>query len=262
MGMFLKIWALIMGMIMAFFSAKTPVKAYEPETADINGVTYKNCFLPEYSTYNGMKASDDDPICLIPGESESFLGAQKGWYAITDKIVSRGLYPNNGNGSTGKRVYCVESDWNELKAYYGDMKNWRFFAGTKYCINGKMPPDPIEIERENNNLELWSELMQFTYDCNNNRQSEMKKQGLYYELPQKINTVKFGIYFYMQSDDELFSAGTGCGDVIDYEGTLYLQVVSVGDMYVGAYKLPAELQTFIRELDEKCDFSSFYWPVY
>ena len=262
MGMFLKLWALIMGMIMAFFSAKAPAKAYEPETVVINGVTYKNCFIPEYAYLNAGKIQFDTNEPFYTEESGLFR-SKTDWYKINDKLIICGRDVLPILETPGTVYYCRESDWNELKAYYSDMNNWRFFAGTSYVINGKKP-DPIEIERNNNNLELWAELMQFTFDCNNNndRQSEMKKQGLYYELPQKINAEKYGIYFYMQSDDELFSAGTGCGDVIDYEGTLYLRVVSVGDMYDGAYKLPAELQSFIRELDEKCDFSSFYLPVY
>ena len=181
MGMFLKLWALILGMIMAFFSAKTPAKPYEPETVAINGITYKNCFIPEYAYLMGSVQFDTkEPFYT---EESGLFRAKTDWYKVNDKIIIRGRENLPILDTPGTVYYCRESNWNDLKAYYSNMNNWRFFAGTGYVINGKTP-DEIEIERENNNLELWEELMQFTYDCNynNNRQSEMKKNRIFHQV--------------------------------------------------------------------------------
>ena len=251
MGMFLKLWALIMGMIMAFFSGMTPTKAYEPETVDINGVTYKNCFIPEYSIYHGMKASEDDPLYLIPGERESFLGAQKGWYAITDKIVSRGLYPNAGTESTGKKVYCLETDWDELKAFYGDFSNYNCYIGTKYLINGERIDDS-KIDSQYYSNDLLNKIMQFTYDCS--------KKNIYKStrLPDKYGSITSSFYIYMVSVDNLFEADTL--EIVEHNGDFYKASTHYEGLYTEAFRFPDELQVFIRGLVEQYDNAVWHLP--
>ena len=270
MGFFLKFFALIMGMIMAFFfPTGTSKKPYEPETVDINGVVYKNCFIPEYATlittnedHSTREYFDyEEPFYI---EKEKFgmgiFTAETEWYRISDEILLRGQDKISDLGSCGFLYFCKESEWDRMKSFYYNMDNWSFSARTKYEVNDGKAPDAIEINRELVNPILWNELMEFSFDTKYNK-SELKNQGLSFQIPmEKYEDIKRSCYFKMASTDDLFCAYTG--DIMDYDGTLYMVDVTVSGMYYDVYKLPGELQKYFRELDEKCDFSSFDWPTY
>ena len=254
MGMFLKIWALIMGMIMAFFSAKTPAKAYKPETVVINGITYKNCFIPEYAGLNIR--NDDDSKKRYFDINDPFYTAESGlfrsktkWYKINEKIIICGSdeYPSSPlSGAPGTIYYCRESDWNDLKAYYGNMNNWTCYIGDIYHTEDSKH---IEIEEEYFNADLWKKIMQFDYDCD---ETDMYKPV---ELPINQNDIKdytfVHLNMYMKSSDEVFYAHVS--DILQYKGDIYIQKVYYEGFYVKAYKFPSELQEYILKLTKQYD---------
>jgi hypothetical protein len=232
MGFFLKFFALIMGLIMAFFSKSPANTDYEPKTEDINGVTYKNCFIPEYVKYNGVEVSSEELFTLIPGEFESWGGPQKGWYKMTDKILSRGSCPNSGLEATGKRVFCRESDWNNLKEQYYNLDNWNY----KLC-------NEFEISREMVDYALMSKIMQFAYDC------YYKGLNKSVELPINSETLDKGFYIEMEDTiDNLFCASS---QICVYNGEFYMEKTYVSEHHIVAYKFPEELQGYIGELAEQ-----------
>ena len=253
MGFFFFFLALILGMIMAFFSSGTSKKPYEPKTEEVNGVIYKNCFLPEYVEYGGPSVSGDEPICYIPNEDEYWFGPQKGWYKITDSIIARGYQVNSGLEATGNRVYCRESDWDELKEFYGNMENYIFFIGTSYDINGKKQAD-CEIDSELVDPVLWDKLMQFAHDSYYERGTGKNKAV---ELPLDRKSYNIDFYLTMENVDGLFSASSH--NLCEYKGEFYMERTYVEGHYQEAFKIPEELQGYIRELAEHYDNAVYHF---
>lgn len=249
MGMFLKLWALILGMIMAFFSAKTPAKPYEPETVVINGITYKNCFIPEYASLSGSVQIDaKEPFYT---EESGLFRSKTDWYKINDRIIIRGKERYPISKTPGTVYYCRESDWNNLKAYYGNIDNWTCYIGTSYLINGERIDD-TRIDPQHYSSAFLNGIMQFAYDCSSKNLYEPTR------LPQEIDTITSSFHIGMESADKLFLAGTGVID--ESKGSFYIEGTYYEGLYTEAFRVPAELQDNIRELTEQYKNAVWHLP--
>ena len=249
MGIFLKLFALIMGVIMAFFTPKTPTKAYEPETVTINGIAYKNCFIPEFSAYNGLSISPDtEPVYT---EKTILLGSNN-WYPVTDRIITRNRYPNDDLHSAGNNLYCRESDWNELKAYYGNSDNWNCFIGDIY---GTEDSKKCEISPELIDPVLWYKMMKFGLDFKNTNPIKLP-------IKDKNDLKDYGyvnLSFSMISKDGLFCAGLN--DILEYKNECYLVDTYVEGLFIAAYKFPDDIQGYIKQLTEQYESVLHYSEI-
>ncbi len=233
MGMFLKIWALIMGMIMAFFSAKTPAKTYEPETVDINGVTYKNCFLHE-----GVQ------LQYSPDPLEQFCVDSKGekWFSVSDKIKLRGESRSSVFYPDGILYYCREDEWNSIKNYYYNTDNWICSMESEYIKEDGTRKPEFKKEFESVNSEMWNKMMALYRADPANKHDGIKT----IKLPCNIEVEKYRIRFEMNSKDGLFVAGSQT--LLYYKGVFYFLETSVGGMYVEVNEISDDLQSFLHDL--------------
>ena len=243
MGFFLKFWALILGVIMAFFFPTGTHKSYEPEKVDINGVVYKNCFIPEYATFHNIKdEKGNDKVSF--GDSEAFFIDKEGtrWFKLTDDIVLKGSKLYSSLNREGTLYYCPESEWNTKRAYYYDMNNWNCSMEKSMVVgqnaDGSYKISVIEKEYDSVDSEHWNEMIHFIA-CYENY--DVKKVVIDY------SDAKCRAIFDMTSKDGLFNIYSNY--VYYVNGDYYVEITSMGPQ-MDSVKVPDSLKPYLNELIE------------
>lgn len=124
----MKIFSAIMAIIMSLLSLLFPSEEKpEFQTVEINGKTYKNCFINEnlklsknYNFYVEEPVYTEEIEGVSGGYTNNYFDLGNGW-----------IYKNESTSSSvdfSQKIFCPEEDWDKLKGYYADPENYKYYC--------------------------------------------------------------------------------------------------------------------------------------
>lgn len=227
-----------MAIIMSLFPAKTPIET-GPTVIDINGVTYKNCFMPDYGPtpkYASKLSAEGIKPFYVASDGKKY-------YSVTESILYSPTSVLDTTTEGKEMCYCRESEWESLKAFYYDVKNWNCsFDGTIYdLVDGEYVGVKYDQTIELNDSAQWHQLMDFQYNADRNKNPDyIKLKPVYGQSQEGFFT------FRMTSKDDLFYVCSQ--NFFLYKGEIYVIDLSVGGEYKIVYQVPEDLKLFILEI--------------
>lgn len=124
----MKIISSIISIIMSILSLLFPSEE-KPEflTVEIDGKTYKNCFIDEnlklcqsYNFYTEEPVFTEEVEGAFGGYINNYYDLGNGW-----------IYKNESTSLSvdfSQKIFCPEEDWEKLKAHYADAENYKYYS--------------------------------------------------------------------------------------------------------------------------------------
>lgn len=204
----------------------------EPETVKIDGRTYRQGFYGDLWT-----------------ESLAFTGEQ---YEVGGKTFRRAdcagfdCMQALGGGKTGGIVYCLDSQWEEAAAYYGDAENYTYYCQIDALQGGKQvfEIEAMDFEKFDALAHIGSVFSYDPFDIVKNKASESRE----ILIDAAETDPRPYIVFYRESKDGSFVSSKAHRFFL-LGGEMYLaRYHNMSEGTVSAVKVPEETAAYFIEL--------------
>lgn len=156
------------------------------------------------------------------------------------------LHAPHTNGTTNGLVYCLDSQWEEAKAYYEDQENFSYYCDiTTDWISGTENSDIHRIDdmdpEKFEDLKNWAEKRNDPFDALDRTLGEIEEADPIYRpsLPEF-----YGIFFYKESND---------GNFVTFKGDEYT-IVDGKLYYIRNYNAKEKMLHVIEMPEETADY--------
>mgnify|MGYP001639088565 CR=1 FL=1 len=199
-----KIFVVLLSMMLLLSGCGLAPEA--PKVLQIGNKTYKTGF---YGTLYPHKYSltehtvQDDDLTLFRIANDTF----ELYYADVGPYVEG-------------TIYCEESQYEQVLAYYGDLANYTFFCTLGVdTVNGT---SAHTVELSNVDTAMFDDLLSFAdKSCYDPFDSQHNSKVETVELPMPDDTVDIRMVFYKESNDALFCSSKGA-DYYIIDNSLYM----------------------------------------